>query len=152
WLVRSTWYGAANREQLHVRPADAPEGAPWTVIDDGFDIDVNWLGDDGDVHYVLTRLDAPRGRVVAVDLAHPARAAWKELVPQTADTLQSASLFGDTRVLQYLRDAHDVVVLHSLRDGRDRELPLPGVGSVTGLNGHRGDRETFFEYASFTEP
>jgi prolyl oligopeptidase len=152
WLVRTTWYGAANREQLHVRPLDAPDGAAWTTIDDGFDIDVNWLGDDGDVHYVLTRLDAPRGRVVAVDLAHPGRADWKELVPQTADTLQSAALFGDTLVLQYLRDAHDVVVLRSLRDGRDRELELPGVGSVTGFFGHRQDKETFFEYASFTEP
>jgi prolyl oligopeptidase len=152
WLVRTSWYGSANRQQLHVRRLDAPEGTPWTTIDDGFDIEVNWLGNDGDVHYVLTRLDAPRGRVVAVDLAQPARREWKELVPQRADTLNYAALFGDTLVLEYLRDAHDVVVLRSLRDGRDRELALPGVGSVQGFKGRRGDGETFFEYASFTEP
>jgi len=111
-----------------------------------------WLGDDGDVHYVRTGWEAPNGRIMAVDLAHPERSAWRELVPERDDALESAGLFGDTLVLTYLRDAHHVVVLHGLRDGVARELPLPGLGSVAGFNGRRSDPETFFEYSSFTEP
>jgi len=152
WLVRSTWRGSANKRLIHVRPLSAPDDAPWSVVDDSWDLDIEWLGDDGDVQYVRTGWQAPLGRVMAIDLAHPERSAWRELVPERKDALESVGLFGDTLVLTYLRDAHHVVVLHGLKDGAERELPLPGPGSVAGFAGRRTDPETFFEFSSFTEP
>ncbi len=153
WLVRTTWRGSINRRLIHVRPLEAPDEAPWRPIDDTWELDISWLGNDGDVHYVETGWEAPRGRVMAVDLARPERAAWRELVPEQADALESSALFGDTLVLTYLRDAQHVVVLRGLQPGgAARELPLPGPGSVSGFSGRRDDPETFFEYTSFSEP
>jgi prolyl oligopeptidase len=152
WLVRTTWRGAINRYLVHVRPIEAAPDAPWTALDDTWELDIAWLGNDGPLHYLVTRHGAPRGRIVAVDARDPRRDAWREVVPERADTLEEASLFGDTLVLTYLRDAHHAVRLHHLRYGAQGELALPGLGSVSGFAGRRGDPETFFQFTSFTQP
>src|SRR5205823_9268589 len=33
-----------------------------------------------------------------------------------------------------------------------REIALPGIGSVSGFGGKRGDTETFFSFTGFTNP
>jgi len=152
WLVRTTWRGAINRYLVHVRPLDAAPDAPWTALDDTWELDIAWLGNDGPLHYLVTRHEAPRGRIVAVDARDPRRTAWREVVPEQADTLEDASLFGDVFVMTYLRDAHHVVRLHHLQQGDRGEQPLPGLGSVSGFAGRRSDLETFFQFTSFTQP
>ena len=41
-----------------------------------------FVGNDGPVFYFRTDLDAPRGRLVAIDTAHPAKANWRTLIPE----------------------------------------------------------------------
>jgi prolyl oligopeptidase len=51
--------------------------------------------------YVTTNEDAPRYRLFVVDAANPARAHWKELIPQSDAVLQGASVFGEKLYAQY---------------------------------------------------
>jgi prolyl oligopeptidase len=53
------------------------------------------LGNDGPLLYVKTDLDAPRGRVIAIDLRRPDKASWRELVAQAKEPIAGASLVGD---------------------------------------------------------
>ena len=151
WLVRSTSMGAPDRNLLHVRPEDEPS-APWIALNDAWDTDLDYLGNDGDRFYLRTRLDAPRGRVVAVDVSRPGRDAWTTLVPEQADTLRRAWLFRDRLLLGYLHDAHDRLVLTDLQGGALQEVELPGLGTVSGIDGTREDGTVYFGFASFTDP
>ena len=49
---------------------------------DDFDAEYQFVDNDGPVFWIKTDLDAPRGRVIAIDTSHPERAAWKTIVPQ----------------------------------------------------------------------
>ena len=42
-----------------------------------------FVGNDGPVFYLHTNLDAPRGRVIAIDTSQPAKENWRTLIPQS---------------------------------------------------------------------
>ncbi len=115
------------------------------------DADARWqyLANDAATFYFLTTKDAPRGRIVAVDLHDPVP---RELVAQSADPLDMAAFFGQRIVASYLHDARARVVVYALDGSRLAEVALPGLGSVAGFGGKRTARETFYSYTSYTEP
>jgi prolyl oligopeptidase len=112
----------------------------------------SYVGNDSTTFWFQTDLEAPRGRLVAIDLRKPERKNWKEVIPQGEETLSGVSLVNDMFVVNVLKDAHAQVRLYS-RDGKPKgEVALPGLGSVYGFGGKRTDTETFYGYTSFNAP
>ncbi|PYJ10065.1 MAG: S9 family peptidase [Verrucomicrobia bacterium] len=97
-----------------------------------------------------TDLDAPRGRIVAINSIEPSHI--HTIVPEAADKLESVELVNDLFIASYLKDAHSVVRLFHLSGEAAGEIPLPGLGTASGFTGKRTDTETFYSYVSFTEP
>ncbi|MCV2351562.1 prolyl oligopeptidase family serine peptidase [Paucibacter sp. Y2R2-4] len=107
---------------------------------------------NGNSLIIKTDKDAPRGRLIAVDLKASGKEAWKTLVAEGGDAMTGASVVGGRLLLSYLRDASTVVRVHGL-DGRAlSEVKLPGVGTASGFAGRASDKETFFNYTSLTTP
>ncbi|MEO7331889.1 MAG: prolyl oligopeptidase family serine peptidase, partial [Minicystis sp.] len=103
--------------------------------------------------YLLTDEDAPHYRLFRVDPAHLERSAWKEIVAERPDaTLDGFRIAGGRLVLSYLKNASSLVSIHELDGTRVRELPLPGVGSVSGIVGRSDEDEAYFAFESFTVP
>ena len=117
-----------------------------------FDARYTFVDAVGDTFYFLTDLDAPHGKVIAIDLAQPAREAWRTVIPETSDKLEAVSRFAGRFVVEYLHDAHSLVQIWTLEGKKERDLELPGLGSVGGFTGQPEDRETFFTFTSFTVP
>src|SRR5207237_384896 len=42
----------------------------------------HYLGNNGSTFYILTTDGAPKGRIIAIDVANPGQANWKELAPE----------------------------------------------------------------------
>jgi prolyl oligopeptidase len=110
------------------------------------------VGDKHGTFWFLTDLDAPRGRLLAIDRDRSEEAAWRELVAQAPETLESANAVGGRIVASYLRDAHAVVRMFSIEGAPMGDLELPGLGTVSGFSGEPGDMETFFGFTGFTSP
>ncbi|KAF8058088.1 Prep [Scenedesmus sp. PABB004] len=130
---------------------------PLVKLVDSFDASWDYVANEGEAFTFKTNLDAPRYRVVRVDLSAPgpSPSAWREVVPQhPRDLLQSAvALAGDELVLRHLRDVKSALALHRLSTGeRVREFELPGIGSVSGFSGNRKSSEFFFSFTSFVQP
>jgi prolyl oligopeptidase len=126
--------------------------APIVHLLDKFDSKYALVGNVGPIFYTLTTLDAPLGRIVAIDLAAPDRAGWKTPVPQGPDSIEEAGLFGGKLVVGTL---HDVKARLSVfgADGTPKgDISLPGIGSVGGISGMGDDPEFFYEYSSFLVP
>ena len=133
-------------------PANPEVGAPIARLIDTWDAEYDVIGNDGPVLYVLTTLDAPRRRIIAIDTRAPDRANWKTIVPEGADTIESAALLGGRLVARTMHDASSRLALYS-RDGAPAGfVPLPGLGSVAGISGHEDDPELFYNFTSFTQP
>ncbi|MCB1129684.1 MAG: S9 family peptidase [Verrucomicrobiae bacterium] len=149
FLVLSIREGTDPRNRFYYRPID---GAEMIQLLDDFDASYDFIGNEGAVFYFLTDLDAPRQRVIAIDVRKPERNAWREIVPQSADLLQDASMVGGRLVLETLRDAKSAIAVHDLDGNKIRDVELPGIGSAGGFRGRRDDKTTFYSFTSFTDP
>jgi prolyl oligopeptidase len=102
--------------------------------------------------YVLTTSGAPRGRIVAVDPRHPQRDRWRVVVAPGDDVLQQAVYFHDGLAVASLHDAAARLRLFG-PDGAPRgEVPLPGLGALTGLTGARDVAEVHYGFTGFFAP
>ncbi|MBI3848724.1 MAG: S9 family peptidase [Verrucomicrobia bacterium] len=151
YLIISVWKGSNTRNRVFYKKLQTPD-APVVELLNDFDASYDFIDNVDGVFYFRTDLNAPRGRIIVIDITQPARASWKEIVPQTSDRLQSASLINDQLVVSYLKDARSEVKVFA-RDGRFvRQVELPGLGSAGGFGGKRKDAETFYSFTSFTTP
>lgn len=111
-----------------------------------------FIGNDGSVFYFQTDLDAPRGRVVAVDTRAPDPHNWDTIVPQSDATLLLVNWIGGRLVCNYFADAHTQLKVFSQDGTFVCEVPLPGIGTAGGIEGAQSDTEFYFTYLSFATP
>ena len=149
YLVIGVWRGTDPKNQIFYRDLSDP-ASPVVELLPGFEADFAFLGNDGPVFYFKTDLDAPRYRIIAVDLREPK--VRREVVPQQQGVLESATLFGDRIVAVYLRDARNEVRRFGLNGADHGSIELPGIGSVAGFGGRRDAVETFYSFTGFTTP
>ena len=97
----------------------------------------NPLGAVGSVLYLQTTDHAPRGRVIAIDLARPDRASWKEIVPEQAETLEDVHIANGKMLLGYMKDAHSVARLVTMDGKPSGEVQMPGIGRRHGRRTRR---------------
>ena len=150
YLIVEVEQGTDPRNLVYYQPLDRTD-RPLRPLIDQWRASYRFLGNHGSRLWFLTDDEAPRYRVIAIDLERPEREHWVEVVPEQADTLEAARYFDTGLVLTYMHHAHHRVVLQPHR-GAARVLPLPGLGSVVGFTGRSGDTDTFFGWTSFNTP
>ncbi len=151
YLIIAVWQGTERKNRVYYQDLKAAD-APVVKLLDDFDAEYAFLGNNGPLFFFRTDLDAPRGRVIAIDINTPQRDAWKEIIPQAEPVLRGASIVGDWLIASYLKDAHSQVHVHDLTGKHLRDVDLPGLGSAGGFGGERDDKETFYSYTGFTTP
>lgn len=107
-----------------------------------------FVGSRGSTFWFQTDRDAPRGKVVKVDVA-AAKPVFVELVPQQADTLRQVERVGGKFVANYLKDARAELRVFNDAGSAEQVVPLPGLGTVWLTDGNDNSSETFFSYESF---
>ncbi|MEW5930656.1 MAG: prolyl oligopeptidase family serine peptidase [Gemmatimonadota bacterium] len=156
WLVVTVWEGSDPANRVFVRDLGDPAAPRLTggMLPLMEEADAGWhfVGSRGTVLYFRTDAEAPRGRIVAVDLRAPERSAWRTVVPQTEDALTDARIVDGHFVAEYLHDAHSRVRLLTLEGRPVRDLELPTLGSVGAVTGEQGDTEIFYSFTSFLYP
>ena len=150
YLVLYVSHGTDPRNRIYYRELESD--GPFIKLLDQADANYTPIGNVGSVFYFKTNLDAPRGRIIAVDVTQPQRENWREIVPESQDVLSSVTLVNNRFVAAYLHDAHHQLKLFDLEGKLVRELPLPGIGSVFGITGQPDHTEMFVGFASFLYP
>ncbi|HZN04306.1 MAG TPA: prolyl oligopeptidase family serine peptidase [Candidatus Polarisedimenticolia bacterium] len=151
YLVISVRKGTDPKNMLLYRDLNEPYGAPVELIGT-FDNEYDFLGNDGTVFYFKTDLDAPKGRLIGIDVAQPETAKWRTIVPEAAEAMQGADMAGDTFLVSYLKDATSLVRQFKIDGTAVRDVALPGIGSAYGFGGKRTSKEVTYAYVSFNSP
>jgi len=143
--------GKGNGNSLSWKRAGDSDAAFRQIFALDPNVQYNPVGDDGTRIYLTTNYQAPRSRLVWLDLNDPSH-ALHDLVPQQTDTLDGVTLLGNRFYVGYLHDAHPVVRTYGL-DGKSLgAIALPGIGSGGQPGGHRGDRIAYYAFTSYTYP
>ena len=151
------WKGSGRKNGLLWMPLkngafDYLTKAEPKIITLDFDAEYTPVGSHGNLVWVKTDKDAPRGKIIAIDLNKADRMHWKTIVTEAVDTLTAASAVGGKIFAQYLKDAVTNVKVYTPDGKFVRDVTMPGVGTAGGFGGRFADAETFFSYTSLTTP
>ena len=111
-----------------------------------------WCQVVGDRLYAVTNLGAPRGRVVSADLARPAAADWTTIVAESTAVIDGAVVAGGRLVVASAEHAVSRLHHYALGGGDGREIVLPELGSISGLDADHAAERAFFTFTSFARP
>jgi prolyl oligopeptidase len=113
----------------------------------------------GDALLIHTTEGAPRGRLCVAPLAEPT--AWRTLIPEGEDTLQTVAGVGGRLYAVYSRAASHRVRIHAEDGAHLRDLALPSLGSVnrnegegivSGVTGPWSGDEVWVSFMSYVQP
>ncbi|MDR3737487.1 MAG: prolyl oligopeptidase family serine peptidase [Terracidiphilus sp.] len=139
----------AKRVDIVFRDLTKPD-APFTVLVWGLDSRFE-AAETGGSWYVKTDYQSPKGRVLRADPGIDP-SAWKTIVPEAADVIESYSIVGSKLYVQRLHDVLPVTSIYSL-DGKPLgSLAYDTIGSSSGIYGRPQDRYGFYAFYSFIQP
>jgi len=151
YLVLHQSKGTSPNNELTLQDLQNPD-APLLRLIDSPDATYAPIDNEGTLFWLLTTLDAPNGKVIAIDLNRPAREHWKTIIPESTNKLSDISIVDNTFIVNYLADAQSKVELRHLDGSLIEQLALPAIGTAVGFGGRREDTETFYQFTNFTTP
>lgn len=148
YLIISVWKGTDSKNLVFYQDLTQPNAEVIELISE-FEASYSFIDHDGDIFWFTTDLDAPRSRVIAINIHTKTP---HQIIPEATETLEGVNILNNQFIADYLKDAHSQIKIFSLEGAFIREIELPGIGSAGGFGGKRYDTETFYSYTSFTAP
>src|SRR5690606_19854831 len=139
FAVITSSVGTDARYEVHVIDLARRKKHGWAArkLVEGFENDWRLVEGMGTRLWFVTNWQAPRGRLVAIDLGDR-EPEWKEIIGEGRDIVERASVIGRHLVVTYLHDASTRAIVYSLAGSSVRELSLNGIGSAAGFEGRPG--------------
>jgi len=150
FLILNVYHGTDTNNRIYYRPIETAE--PFTKLLDKADARYDFIGNVGSVFYFNTDMEAPRGRIIAIDLEKPARENWQTVLPQNDDVIDRVALINNHLIVAYMHDVHHELKEYDLEGKFIQQFYLPALGTVAGLSGRQDDTEMFFSFTSFLFP
>lgn len=150
YLILNVWHGTDPKNRVYYREVESDE--PFIHLLDKADAGYTFIDNLDSLFYFQTDLDAPRGRIIAIDIKNPAPENWKEIIAEQREVLRFVRIINNQFVAVYMQDAQDKMKLYKLDGTFVKEMELPDLGSVRGLSGKRKDTDMFFGFTSFLYP
>jgi prolyl oligopeptidase len=148
YLIITIWQSTERKNLVLYKDLTATN-SPIVELISEFEAEYSLIDNDGSLFWFFTDLDAPRKRVIGIDIE---TGETSEIIPQSENTLQGANTLNNQFVAFYLKDAATQIKIFNLDGSPVRNVALPGVGSAGGFSGKRDETETFYSYTSFTTP
>lgn len=136
--------------ELYIKDLSKP-GSPIVQIVSDFKNDHSIIDNQGDKLFIYTNYKAPNYRVVTVDIANPSPENWKDFIPETENVLE-ASTGGGKFFANYLKDATSLVLQYDMDGNLERTVTLPGVGTASGFNAKKSEKELYYTFTSYIYP
>jgi prolyl oligopeptidase len=150
YLLLHVWEGTDRRNRVYYREIGS-EGDFIRLLDE-MEAKYGFIHNDGPVFYFETDLDAPNGRIIAIDVEQPDRTNWRELIAERPDAIAFSRMVHDHFVIAYLHHAHHRLHVFDTAGTPTAEVTLPTIGTIFDLSGRRQDRELFIHFYSFLYP
>jgi prolyl oligopeptidase len=136
--------------ELYFQDLSKP-GSPIVNVVNDFKGDHSIIDNQGTKLYIFTNLNAPNYKVVTVDASNPGPENWKDLISET-DNVLSISTAGGKIFANYLKDATSLVMQYDMDGNLERSVTLPGVGSASGFNAKKSEKELYYTFTSYIYP
>ena len=101
--------------------------------------------------YIQTDMGAPTSKLVIAPIANPVQANWKTIVEAKPEVLNVSS-GGGFLFCTYMKDAVNKVYQFDKTGKEVREIKLPGLGTASGFNAKKEEKEVYYVFTSYINP
>ncbi|MGY3716957.1 prolyl oligopeptidase family serine peptidase [Sutcliffiella cohnii] len=150
YVMLHVYFGTASENRFYFKKLNSD--GPFVRLLDEQNAEYTYITNDGTHFYFHTDLDAPKGRIISIDVENPVKENWVEVLPEQELVVERIKFLNDQFIVVFLKDAHHVIHLFN-RDGSfDKEIELPVIGSLTDISVNKDDGEIYFGLTSFLHP
>ncbi|MFC5604577.1 prolyl oligopeptidase family serine peptidase [Sporosarcina koreensis] len=150
YLILNIWKGTENKSRIYYK--DLVKGGEFVHLFGKGDGEYSFIGNEGRTFYFITNVDAPREKIIAVDLDNPSKENWIDVIPEKEDVLSFGKIVNGRLVVCYLHNAHNELKIFGLDGKLEKDVDLPGYISLTGLTGKKEEAWMFIGYTSYLAP
>lgn len=161
YLILTVHVGTDNRYRIFYKDLTDPLALPLPLIRN-FDHEYSFIGNDGPTFFFKTDLDAPLGRVVAIDTRKVSRdietagevpaVPVTEIIPEQPEAMRDVTILANLFVVESLQDAKTKVAIYRKSGDLLRNVDFPAIGSAFGFRGKSSDTETYYSFSSYVLP
>ncbi|HZG37912.1 MAG TPA: S9 family peptidase, partial [Nodosilinea sp.] len=91
YLIISVWKGTDPNNLVFYKDLNDPESPVVELISE-FEASYSFVDNEGSLFWFTTDLEAPKGRLIAIDITQPEKERWQEIIPESDDTLEGVGL------------------------------------------------------------
>ncbi|WP_110456212.1 prolyl oligopeptidase family serine peptidase [Shewanella algidipiscicola] len=151
YLLISISQGTDSRNRFFYKSL-TEQNAPVVELIVELEAEYSFLGNDKSVFYFKTDLDAPNGKVIAIDVNRPAKTHWKTVIAESSDPIASVAIINDHLVVSYLHDVLGQLSIFSMDGVKRQDVDLPGKGKIAGPYGKRSKDYFYYTFNSYVQP
>jgi prolyl oligopeptidase len=146
-------YGSetTSGQSLMIKDLLQPQNKFITIVSN-FDNEYSVMENIGNQFYVYTNYKAPRYKLVKISLNNPSQDNWEDVLAQKDDLLEGVSFCENKLISNYLVNVSSKLYLHNLSGKVEKEITLPGICKVNGVNTSREENFALYSVVSFTSP
>ena len=151
YLLLSVSQGTDKRNRFFYQSLTQPN-APVVELLADLEAEYQFLGNDKSVFYFKTDLNAPNGKVIAIDTRRADKANWQTIIPESSDPISSVAIVNDHLVVSYLHDVLGKLDIFSMGGVKRQDVSLPGKGKIAGPFGKRSKDYFYYVFNSYVQP
>ena len=141
---------STSGNDLFIQDLSSPNSALVTILDNT-DHEAYVIDNSGSTLFIVTDMDAPNQRIISVDAKNPQPENWIDFIPETENVL-SPSKGGGYFFAEYMIDALSRVYQYDYSGNLIREIPLPGMGSVSAITGKKEATTLYYSFSNYITP
>ena len=125
---------------------------PFKLLAAGFEFEYHVVDNVEDKLLVETNYKSPKKMLVLMDPENPGPDHWKTIIPERDDVLESVDVANDRIISLYMQNAINKAYVYDLKGQFLQELDLPGLGTLSGFSGKKGENIAFYGFTTFRFP
>lgn len=141
---------STSGNDLYIKDLTQPNSPLITILAE-MNSDTYVLENKGSQLFLVTNLNADNKKVVVVDATKPTPKNWQDFIAER-DHVLSVSTGGGYFFAEYMIDAISKVYQYDYQGNLIREVPLPGIGSVSALSGKKTDKTLYYTFTNYKTP
>jgi len=151
YIILSAYKGTSRENYIFYRDVNSDEMFK-ELVSKG-NAYYKFIDNIGSTFYFETDLNAPNGRIIAIDVNNPREENWQDVISEHhKDVISDVLMVNDMFVIVYMRDAYHKIKNYDIEGIFINEIKLPTFGSVEGISGKIEDKELFISFTSYTYP
>ena len=111
-----------------------------------------FVGNKESVFWFFTDLNAPMGRLIAIDISNPEEENWEEIIPERNHALREVHLTSGYFLCHYLKDISSEVVLYQTTGEKIEKLDFPKNGTISSISTKPESSQLFFSFSNYIRP